>query len=54
LTPPPFHVPWLTRSNRESSEQASAGGVSPADVDFLNGEIAGFLDLVTQKGKRLE
>jgi len=33
---------------------ASAGGVFPADVDFLNGEISGFLDLVTQKGKRLE
>jgi len=32
----------------------SAGGAAPADVDFLNGEIAGFLDLVTQKGKRLE
>src|SRR5437879_4549363 len=32
----------------------SAGGASPADVDFLNGEIAGFLDIVTQKGKRLE
>ena len=33
---------------------AAAGGAFPADVDFLNGEIAGFLDLVTQKGKRLE
>jgi len=33
---------------------ASAGGVFPADVDFLNGEISGFLDLVTQKGKRLQ
>jgi homoserine O-acetyltransferase/O-succinyltransferase len=33
---------------------ASAGGASPADVDFLNGEIVGFLDVVTQKGKRLE
>jgi homoserine O-acetyltransferase/O-succinyltransferase len=33
---------------------ASAGGASPADVDFLNGEIAGFLDVVTQKGKLLE
>ena len=33
---------------------ASAGGALPADVDFLNGEIAGFLDVVTQKGKRLE
>jgi homoserine O-acetyltransferase/O-succinyltransferase len=33
---------------------ASAGGALPADVDFLNGEIAGFLEVVTQKGKRLE
>ena len=33
---------------------ASAGGASPADVDFLNGEIGAFLDLVTQKGKKLE
>jgi homoserine O-acetyltransferase len=33
---------------------ASAGGGLPADVDFLNAEIAGFLDAVTQKGKRLE
>jgi homoserine O-acetyltransferase/O-succinyltransferase len=33
---------------------ASAGGAIPADVDFMNSEIAGFLDLVTQKGKRLE
>jgi homoserine O-acetyltransferase len=32
----------------------SAGGALPADVDFLNGEIAAFLDLVTQKDKRLE
>jgi homoserine O-acetyltransferase/O-succinyltransferase len=33
---------------------ASAGGALPADVDFLNGEITGFLNVVTQKGKRLE
>jgi len=33
---------------------AAAGGAFPADVDFLNGEIAEFLDVVTQKGKRLQ
>jgi homoserine O-acetyltransferase len=33
---------------------ASAGGALPADVDFLNGQIAEFFDIVTQKGKRLE
>jgi len=33
---------------------ASAGGVFPADVDFLNQEIGGFLDLVTNRGKKLE
>jgi homoserine O-acetyltransferase/O-succinyltransferase len=33
---------------------ASAGGALPADVDFFNGEIGGFLDIVTQKGKRLK
>ena len=34
--------------------RASACGALPADVDFLNGDIAEFLDVVTQKGKRLE
>ena len=33
---------------------AAAGGAFPADVDFLNRDIAGFLDAVTQGGKRLE
>src|SRR3954453_6306973 len=33
---------------------ASAGGAFPADVDFLNREIAQFLDLVTQNGKKLD
>ncbi len=32
---------------------ASAGGVFAADVDFLNSEIASFLDLVTQRGVKL-
>jgi homoserine O-acetyltransferase len=33
---------------------ASAGGVFPADVDFLNREAGAFLDLVTDRGKKLE
>jgi homoserine O-acetyltransferase len=33
---------------------ASAGGLFRADVDFLNREIGGFLDLVTNRGKKLE
>jgi homoserine O-acetyltransferase len=32
---------------------AAAGGGAPADVDVLNRETAGFLDLVTQSGRRL-
>jgi hypothetical protein len=32
---------------------ASAGGLFAADVDFLNTEIGGFLDLVTARGARL-
>ena len=33
---------------------AAAGGLFPADVDFLNRETAAFLDLVTERGKKLE
>src|SRR5439155_12230287 len=33
---------------------AAAGGVFPADVDFLNREIGVFLDVVTERGKKLE
>jgi homoserine O-acetyltransferase len=33
---------------------ASAGGLFPADVDFLNRETSTFLDLVTERGKKLE
>jgi homoserine O-acetyltransferase len=33
---------------------ASAGGAFPADVDYLNREIAQFLDLVTDNGKKLK
>jgi homoserine O-acetyltransferase len=32
---------------------ASAGGIFPADVDFLNTEIGAFLDVVTNHGARL-
>lgn len=32
----------------------AAGGAFPADVDFLNREIGAFLDLVTDRGKKLE
>jgi len=33
---------------------ASAGGLFPADVDFLNRETGTFLDVVTERGKKLE
>lgn len=33
---------------------ASAGGLFPADVDFLNREINGFFEIVTQGGKKLD
>jgi homoserine O-acetyltransferase/O-succinyltransferase len=33
---------------------ASAGGVFPADVDFLNREILAFFDLVTARGEKLK
>ncbi len=33
---------------------ASAGGGFPADVDFLNREVSGFLDVVTDHGRKLQ
>jgi homoserine O-acetyltransferase len=33
---------------------ASAGGAFPADVDFLNREISGFFDVVTDRGQKLQ
>jgi len=33
---------------------ASAGGGFPADVDFMNHEVSGFLDVVTQNGEKLK
>jgi hypothetical protein len=38
----------------ECPDQFVPGVFPAADVDYLNGEISGFLDLVAQKGKRLE
>lgn len=43
----------VTISPQTITGHASAGGILPADVDFLNGEITPFLDLVTQHGARL-
>lgn len=33
---------------------ASAGGAFPADVDFLNWEISGFSEVVTDRGQKLQ
>jgi homoserine O-acetyltransferase/O-succinyltransferase len=33
---------------------AAAGGGIPSDVDFLNREISGFLELVTDRGRKLQ
>ena len=33
---------------------ASAGGFFPADVDFLNHQVGAFLDVVTERGRKLE
>ncbi len=32
----------------------AAGGGAPADVDFLNREIGAFLELVTDRGRKLD
>jgi homoserine O-acetyltransferase len=44
----------VTISPGRVTGHAAAGGVFPADVDFLNREIGTFLDLVTDRGKKLE
>ncbi len=44
----------LTISPGTVTGHASAGGIFPADVDFLNHETGAFLDLVTDRGKKLE
>jgi homoserine O-acetyltransferase/O-succinyltransferase len=43
----------ITISPGTVTGHASAGGAFPADMDFLNREIAQFLDLVTQNGRKL-
>ncbi len=42
----------VTISPGTTTGHASAGGVFPADVDFINRETAAFLDVVTQGGKK--
>src|ERR1051326_3492097 len=44
----------MTISPGTVTGHASAGGAFPADVDYLNREIAQFLDLVTDNGKKLK
>jgi len=47
-------VRTITISPGTVTGHASAGGVFPADVDFLNREIRQFLELVTQNGRKLQ
>jgi homoserine O-acetyltransferase/O-succinyltransferase len=44
----------MTISPGTVTGHASAGGAFPADVDYLNREIAQFFDLVTDNGKKLK
>jgi homoserine O-acetyltransferase len=44
----------MTISPGTVTGHASAGGGFPADVDFLNREISGFFDLVTERGQKLQ
>jgi homoserine O-acetyltransferase len=46
-------VRLVTISPNTVTGHAAAGGAFPADVDFLNTEITGFLEVVTQRGARL-
>ena len=46
-------VRYVTIRPEATTGHASAGGLFPADVDFLNTEITGFLDVVTSRGARL-
>ena len=46
-------VRYVTIRPEAITGHASAGGLFPADVDFLNVEITSFLDLVTARGARL-
>ncbi|MBI3516225.1 MAG: alpha/beta fold hydrolase [Proteobacteria bacterium] len=47
-------VRTVTISPGTVTGHASAGGLFPADIDFLNRETGAFLDLVTDRGKRLD
>jgi homoserine O-acetyltransferase len=46
-------VRMVTISPGTVTGHASAGGFNPADVEFLNREITGFLDAVTEGGKKV-
>ena len=46
-------VRYVTISPQTITGHASAGGLFPADVDFLNSEIAAYLDVVSGRGARL-
>jgi homoserine O-acetyltransferase len=46
-------VRYVTIRPEAVTGHASAGGLFPADVDFLNVEISGFLDVVTRRGAAL-
>ena len=46
-------VRYVTINPQTITGHASAGGFFPADVDFLNSEIAAFLDIVSGRGARL-
>jgi homoserine O-acetyltransferase/O-succinyltransferase len=43
-----------TISPGTATGHASAAGVFPADIDFLNREISTFFDLVTARGEKLK
>jgi homoserine O-acetyltransferase len=47
-------VKALTISPGTVTGHAAAGGFFPADVEFLNREVSGFLDLVTERGLKLQ
>ena len=46
-------VKMVTISPGTVTGHASAGGFFPADVEFLNREVSGFLDAVTESGKKV-
>ena len=47
-------VRYVTISPGSVTGHASAGGIFPADIDFLNGEIGRFLDQLTENGRTLQ